>query len=529
MNKVQKDHSHPSGTDKSNPVIACPACGANIPIAEALGQALAEQAAEAERATMNWKQQEAKLKSELAKAVRARETELAEVHNQELISLRKEQEKAVQTMASRHKTLLERANDQANAHMCDLRDQVGRAEGLAQKRYQEGRAQGQVEAKQAQRALLDASTEAAKLKQDLAAAQARLSTVQFDQQAAFEKGRNTAAQTSQKQLAEMQKMLDEVRALGLKRERELDVKLAQSIREAEERGSATRAREKRVAVDQALQIERERLLAEVSRERAVERQRFETQATRMKEQIDALQKRAEVGASEATGQAAEDVLEREVLDAFQADGDTLTRARKGQKAADLTLAVARAGFRKLLIESKWTQTWDNGWVTKAREDRAAAGAEAVIIVSRTLPSGVEHLHQIEDVWIASPKTALILITALRQGLVAVERAKRASTMDEARVRELKTYIGGPQFRVQVEVMVTMAQHLLDGQTRERTQHERAWKEARAAFDRILASALGIWTDLEIASGQSLQASEVLQPYLKVPNVNLKSKKRQQAA
>jgi len=231
MNKVPKAHSHPSGVDKPNPVIVCPACGTSIPIADALGQALAEQAAEAERATVSWKQQEAKLKSELSKAVLARETELAEVHNQELISLRKEQEKAVQTMVSRHKALLERVTNQTNAHMCDLQDQVGRAEVLAQKRYQEGRAQGQVEAKQAQRALLDASTEAARLKQDLAAAQARLSTVQFDQQAAFEKGRTTAVQTSQKQLAEMQKMLDEVRTLGLKREKELDVKLALAIRE----------------------------------------------------------------------------------------------------------------------------------------------------------------------------------------------------------------------------------------------------------------------------------------------------------
>jgi hypothetical protein len=73
MNKVPKAHSHLNGPDKPNPVIACPACGASIPIADALGQAMAEQAAEAERATINWKQQETKLRSELAKAVRARE------------------------------------------------------------------------------------------------------------------------------------------------------------------------------------------------------------------------------------------------------------------------------------------------------------------------------------------------------------------------------------------------------------------------------------------------------------------------
>lgn len=293
----------------------------------------------------------------------------------------------------------------------------------------------------------------------------------------------------------------------------MDKKLAQAIREAEERAAAQGARKQKAALEAALEGERERLGREVGQEHAVERQRFETQIQRLRQEIESLHRRAESAPSEVTGDAAEDVLERELRDAFQADGDTLKRAPKGQKAADLTLAIARAGGRKLLVESKWTQAWENGWIAKAKEDRATAGAEAVVIVSRTLPNGVKHLTQVDDVWVASHQTALALVTALRQGLIAVERAKRAANMDETRVRELKAYLSGPQFREQVEAMVSLTQGLIDGQTRERTQHDRAWKEGRAAFDRILGSALGIWTDLELASGQSLQASQVLAPYL----------------
>lgn len=113
--------------------------------------------------------------------------------------------------------------------------------------------------------------------------------------------------------------------------------------------------------------------------------------------------------------------------------------------------------------------------------------------------------------------------------MAVDRAQRASNMDEARVRELKAYINGPQFREQVEGVVTMAQTLIDSQIRERTQHERSWKEAKASLERILTSTLGIWTDLEIASGQSLQASEVVQPYLKDQGEITKPKVRSKAA
>ena len=530
MNRVKNAFS-PSKTeaDKVNPIIVCPACGASIQIADALSLALAEHNAESKRSEITWRQQEAKLKADLAEAVKSKEMELAKAHDQEITNLREESDKKVEIGIAVRTRWLERQKSTVEKRLNELKEQLEKAEAEATASFLEGRTKGKAEAKKAELALSDATKESAILKRNLAAIQTKLSTAQFDQEAAFQKGRSAAILSSQGQLGELQKALDEIRASAMKREKDLDAKLVQGIRDAEERGKARIDREKKEAVERALQVERERLLAEVLGDWAVERKRFELQATRMKAEIDSLQRRAEAGMSEATGQAAEDVLERDLRDAFQAEGDVVHRARKGQKSADLTLVVTRGGSRKLLVECKWTQTWDAGWIAKAREDRAAAGADAVIIVSRTLPNDIVHLSQIGDVWVASPKTAMVLITALRQGLVAVERAQRASNMDEVRVRELKTYINGPQFREQVEGVVAMAQGLLDSQVRERTQHDRSWKESKAFFERILGSALGIWTDLEIASGQSLQASEVIQPYLKDPSEIMKPSKRTKAA
>jgi hypothetical protein len=97
------------------------------------------------------------------------------------------------------------------------------------------------------------------------------------------------------------------------------------------------------------------------------------------------------------------------------------------------------------------------------------------------------------------------------------------------LNEVKAYLSGPAFRQQVEQVVTLAAKLDEGLTRERTQHERAWKEGHAAFERILSAAIGIWTDLEIHSGQGLSPSEVMKPYLKAEEAEPKPKRRPKAA
>jgi hypothetical protein len=71
----------------------------------------------------------------------------------------------------------------------------------------------------------------------------------------------------------------------------------------------------------------------------------------------------------------------------------------------------------ILWESKRTKNWSDGWLAKLRDDQRAAKADIALIVSSALPKGVEHFDLIENVWVADPRFAIPLATALRQSLI----------------------------------------------------------------------------------------------------------------
>jgi hypothetical protein len=509
----------------SGPTIQCPECGAAISITDAVEQAVSARTTSVQEAETRFRRQEARLKADTELRLRELEDRLQQDHADHLEKLQAEHR---EDRANFNNSLAEYAiirDREANG----LRKLLDEVKAEAAQKFQEGRAATSTQLKTLQTHLEKAQAEQAKAREAQAAAEARAASAQFDQRAAFEKGRAEALHASQRQMLDLQKLLDEVRAQSLKREKDLDKRLAQATQEAEARAAAQGARKQKADLEAAVEAERARVRKEVAREHAVELQGQETQIQRLRQEIEALHRKAESSPSEVIGDAAEEVLERDLRDAFQADGDTIVRTKRGQAGADFLITVPRAGGRKVILESKWTQTFDKGWLAKAREDRKNAGAEVVVIVTRTMPSGVEHLVQMGDVWVTSHRTALALVTAMRQGLIAVERTQRAASMDEARLNEVKAYLSGPAFRQQVEQVVTLAAKLDEGLTRERTQHERAWKEGHAAFERILSAAIGIWTDLEIYSGQGLSPSEVMRPYLQAEEAAPRLKRRGRAA
>lgn len=475
--------------------IPCPACGVDIQIAEAVAHAVAERTAKLEqdatsdRARLD--KQLKKFKEEHERRLQERTAELAEEHARALSAARAKAERA-------HQGLLKCLQDEAQ----QKDTQVAQAQELTWKANKEQQA----------------------LRQELATLQSSLSNAIVEKQASFEMGRKTG-------LTQLQKHLDELQAQMLQRERDFSVRLANGIHDAEQRAISDEQRRQKAQFEATLRQERERILAKVTQDQALVVQRHENQMQRLRKEIEVLHQKADDAPSEATGTAAEDLLERRLKETFRGEGDVLARTKKGQRGADFLLTIPRAGSRKILLECKWTQAFDQGWIAKAQQDRATAGAEIVIIVSRTLPAGSEHLSMVQDVWVASVSTVLALVMALRQGLVAMERAGRASSLDEAQVQQLKKYLSGPQFRQQVELIVRLAADQSEGLIKERTQHERSWTQTQEAQEKILATAVAIWTALELHSGCGLQPSEIMKPYLSpmADEEHAKAKRRRNAA
>jgi Uncharacterized protein conserved in bacteria (DUF2130) len=62
----------------------------------------------------------------------------------------------------------------------------------------------------------------------------------------------------------------------------------------------------------------------------------------------------------------------------------------------------------ILCESERTNNWNDGWLTKLRDDRRTAKAEVALIASTALPKGIETFDPVDNVWVAEPRFAIPL-------------------------------------------------------------------------------------------------------------------------
>lgn len=118
----------------------------------------------------------------------------------------------------------------------------------------------------------------------------------------------------------------------------------------------------------------------------------------MQKQIEELKRRAEQGSQQLQGEVLE--LELENLLRSKFPFDAIEPVPKGEFGGDVLHRVVGMGGQPsgtILWESKRTKNWSDGWLTKLREDQRTAKAEIAVIVSQTLPKGVETFEIVDGV------------------------------------------------------------------------------------------------------------------------------------
>ena len=88
-----------------------------------------------------------------------------------------------------------------------------------------------------------------------------------------------------------------------------------------------------------------------------------------------------------------------------------------------------------------------------------AKAEIAVIVSQSLPKGVETFEMVEGVWRSlHPRVALPVAVILRQSLLEITIARQASEGQQTKTEMIYQYLTGPRFRQRVEAIVSVFQH-----------------------------------------------------------------------
>ena len=138
----------------------------------------------------------------------------------------------------------------------------------------------------------------------------------------------------------------------------------------------------------------------------------------MQSKIEDLKKKADQGSQQLQGEVQELELEENLRREFSLD--VIEPVPKGEFGGDVVQRVVSVSGQPcgmILWESKRTKNWSDGWLPKLREDQRAAKADIAVIVSQSLPKGLDTFQTIDGVCVTHPRLVLPVATLLRQSLI----------------------------------------------------------------------------------------------------------------
>ena len=186
--------------------------------------------------------------------------------------------------------------------------------------------------------------------------------------------------------------------------------------------------------------------------------------------------------------------------------------KAGKKGADVVQHVrsSRGVSGTLLWESKNHKHWSPGWIEKLRADQQVAKADIAIIVTSSLPDGLEHVGIVEGIWVCDFGSVLLLAAALRQQLEAVRQA-RVITANQTRVADLAyEFLCGQEFQHFITNTVVAAMAMRRDLESDRASAERGFKKREKQIEAQIRNMAALYGGLQGIAGGALQPVAALE-------------------
>ena len=181
------------------------------------------------------------------------------------------------------------------------------------------------------------------------------------------------------------------------------------------------------------------------------------QIKRLNDSILELKKKTEQGSVEAQGTVQENIIKNFLEKKFPQD--IITPYKKGARGPDClqTIREDAISLGNIMIESKDTKKWDKFWVEKLSKDMQKKNAQIGVIVSVTLPNGVDgcqyfHNNRI----IVCPMNFNILdaiIMSMRTMIVNIYKTNKLNKGSSNKATKLWEYCRSPSFQIAIERFV----------------------------------------------------------------------------
>ena len=231
----------------------------------------------------------------------------------------------------------------------------------------------------------------------------------------------------------------------------------------------------------------------------------------MKKSLDEAQRRAEQGSMQIQGDVKEndlrDMLSREFL------ADIIEDVPTGIRGADIIQTVRNNLGQKsgiIIWEAKNTKVWTEGWIQKLKDDQANLGADISILVTKTLPEGVEQHEFRNGVWVVGYSFALSLVKLLRFHILEVNMMKTGLEGKDEKMNMLYEYLSSPQFKNKIENIVDAFASMKSDLDAEKRAFQKHWSKREKQLERVMMNTSGFYGDLQGITGNAIQTVDALE-------------------
>ena len=269
-----------------------------------------------------------------------------------------------------------------------------------------------------------------------------------------------------------------------------------------------------IALTERLNEEKIKIQKSVDEQSELKFKQKDEQMKQMYEQLQIAQRKAEQGSMQLQGEVQELAIE-EYLEA-KYPFDVIEEIKKGARGADCIQIVHTREIQncgKIYYESKRTKDFQKTWIEKFKSDMRAKNVDLGVLVTQTLPSGLERMGLFEGIWVCTFEEFKGLSAVLRENIIKINHAKMSEENKTDKMSLLYGYLTSTEFQMQMEAIVEGFSQMQTDLDKEKRAMTKIWKQREKQIDKVIDNTVGMYGSIKGIAGNAIGTVKSLElPY-----------------
>ncbi|MDA8886770.1 DUF2130 domain-containing protein, partial [Bacteroidia bacterium] len=238
---------------------------------------------------------------------------------------------------------------------------------------------------------------------------------------------------------------------------------------------------------------------------------FQKQLEDQKKLIDEMKRKAEQGSMQLQGEIQELALEELLRTSYPFD--KIDEVGKGTRGADCVQTIVNNRQQtcgSIVYESKRTKNFAGDWIDKLKQDQITAKADIAVLVTQTMPTGMERFGEKDGVWVCGFHEVKSLSYVLREMLLKTQSVKSSEENKGDKMELLYSYLTSNEFVQNIQRIVENYDGMINQLNSEKKAMHKIWAQREKSIWVVQENIGSLFGSIKGIAGNALTTSSVLE-------------------